>query len=361
MDLLNLMRASFPKSIDTSKPVFSALIANENSDAALQKQLLDLFAYMEEWTSTPDIYEQSGDLLIKTVTFFSYLEMFADETEKSLKNRFKAIFVRNHDKKWGTPTDIKNVFKQYFPHATVYLVENTNKIDATAGLGNLFLDGDINSYSPEGWSLTNCSVTSDARFSGKYGVTLSAANSDLSQSVNVSSASPYFLHFFLYGNVNVQIKDNNNKYWDFTSKTWKDAPINNYFETTDWNNETLYFITTGTASSVTVSFLYGGAESYIDYFRLFAKQPYGSFTVLVHFEGNTAVGAFGLAAGDSDPNIETTSPTPPQPRYSNYGYYNQAYLSGLAAGFAKDIYEDLLDYLRPQGVKGYLDILLRDI
>ena len=100
--------------------------------------------------------------------------------------------------------------------------------------------------------------------------------------------------------------------------------------------------------------------TFIDYFRLFAKQPYSSFTVIAHFEGNTASKAFGLAAGNADPNVETEESTPPQPRYGNYGYYDKSFLSGVPIGFASDIYEDLLDYLRAQGVRAFLDIVIKD-
>lgn len=362
MDLLEQLRGNFPKTIDKSKPLFSAIIANNNRNASIQKQLIDLFNYMKEWISTPDVYEQTGVMLEKTIRFFSFLERFADETEKSLKNRFGAIFVRNHDKRWGTAFDVKSVFKQYFPHATIYLVENTNKIDDTSpALANLFTDGDIETDSPTAWTLTNCSASPEARFSKGYGILMNQAGGILSQSVSVNGSSPYFLHFFLKGSVNVQIKDNHNKYWDYSTKTWKDTIVNNNFESVeDWNNQSLYFITSNNASSVTVSFNYNNQITYIDYFRLFAKQPYGSFTVIAHFEGESAVGAFGLAAGDADPNITTEEVTPPLPRYDNYGYYDKSFLSGVAAGFAQDIYEDLLDYLRAQGVRAYLDIVIKD-
>ena len=97
MDLLEQLRGNFPKTIDKSKPVFSSLIANNNGTAAIQKQLEDLFAYMKEWISTPNVYEQTGVMLDKTTRFFSFLERFADETDTSFKNRFAAIFIRNHD------------------------------------------------------------------------------------------------------------------------------------------------------------------------------------------------------------------------------------------------------------------------
>lgn len=361
MDLLAQLRGEFPKTIDKSKRIFSSLIANSNNDAAIQQQLVYLFKYMKEWTSTPDIYEQTGDMLTKTVSFFSFLERFTDETEKSLKHRFEAIFVRNHDQKWGTPYDVKNVFKQYFSHATIYLVENTNKIDATEpGLGNLFEDGDIETETPSGWTLTNCSATADARFSKSYGIEMNQAGGVLSQSVNINASSTYFLHFFLKGKITVQIVDNTGKYWDNQEKEWVNSATDSIFTAENWDNQSLFFITRSGVTSVTISFKYVDTVTYIDYFRLFAKQPYGSFTVIAHFEGDTAAGAFGLAGGNADPNIETESPTPPQPRYSNYGYYDKSFLSGVPIGFAKDLYEELLDYLRSQGVKAYLDIVVMD-
>lgn len=362
MELVNQIRGNFPKTIDKSKPIFSALIANDNGDASIQKQLQNMLDYMKEWTSTPDVYEQSGLMLEKTISFFSYLQAFADETETSLKNRFKAIFVRNHDTRWGTPFDVKNVFRQYFPHAEIYLVENVNKIDSTEPeLANLFEDGDISTATPDAWTLVNCSATKDARFSKSYGIEMDQADGVLSQTVNISSSSTYFLHFFLKGKINVVIESDNNKFWNNTTKTWAVTKVSNTFELEDWDNISLFFIIGSLDSSVTISFEYVDTLTYIDYFRLFKKQPYGSFTVIAHFEGDSAVGAFGLAAGDDDPNIETVEETPPQPRYGNYGYYDKSYLSGVPIGFATDIYEDLLNYLRAQGIRAFLDIVVKDI
>jgi hypothetical protein len=361
MELVNQIGSDFPKTIDKSKPIYSALIANNNGNAAVQKQIISILKYMKEWTSTPDVYQQTGLMLEKTINFFSYLERFADETEASLKNRFRAIFVRNHDTRWGTPYDVKSVFKQYFPHAEIFLVENVNKIDSTEpGLANLLLDGDIETDTPTDWNLTNCSATADARFSKSYGIEMDQAGGILSQDISISGDKTYFLHFFLKGKINVVIKSDNDKYWDNTDKEWKDSYVNNSFEKEEWNNCSLYFITRNDDSSVTISFEYDGVSTYIDYFRLFAKQPYSSFTVIAHFEGNTSVGAFGLAAGDSDPNIPDSGVTPPQPRYGNYGYYDKSFMSGLPIGFATDIYEDLLDYLKAQGVRAFLDIVIKD-
>ena len=193
MDLTNQLRSNYPKTIDKSKTLFSALIANDDNDAAIQKQLIDLFNYMKEWISTPNIYDQTGVMLDKTVSFFSFLTRFVDESEDSIKNRFKAIFVRNHDTKWGTVFDVKSVFKQYFPHATIYVVENTNKIDdPSPSLANLIVDGDIETDTPTAWTLTNCSASAEARFSKSFGILLNQSGAKLSQTININSGSTYF-------------------------------------------------------------------------------------------------------------------------------------------------------------------------
>jgi len=355
------------------------LIANDNGTASIQKQIVDLLKYMKEWTSTPDIYEQTGLMLEKTVKFFSYLEQFADETETSLKNRFRAIFVRNHDTRWGTCYDVKSVFKSYFPHADIYLVENVNKIDSVIpGEQNFIVDGDITTASPDPnvWHLTNCTADKDAAFSKAYGIKMDQASGSLWQEVedlpnrkliNDDPATyknlTYYLHFFMKGKINVRIYNSaNEKYWDKTSKSWKDTAVDNYFENEEWENCSIFFITDGDddTTNITLTFNYVDTETYLDYFRLFQKQTYSSFTVIAHFVGNTSMGAFGLAAGDSDPNDGLGAVTPPQPRYGNYGYYDKSFLSGVPIGFASDIYEDLLDYLRSQGVRAFLDIVIKD-
>ena len=504
MDLTEQIVGNFPKTIDKSKPIFSRLIANEDKNGVLQVQIEYLLAYMKEWVSTPNVYEQHGDMLDKTISFFSYLKPFVDETETSLKNRFRAIFVRNHDTKWGTPFDVKNVFKQYFPNADIYLAENTNKIDSTEpGLANILQDGDISTDTPTEWTLTDCEATGAARFSKSFGIEFKKSGGSLSQTVTVATTRevaepephyvqiPYYLHFFLSGKINVQITDKDGEYWDNSSKTWKATEVNNTFENAEWDNCSLFFIPKDTyeEEEITVSFHYAGivqsdlknfavndyngnvltseetltdctetygiinlvqesskasyetdvtyysepedadkniyglkfsckgrlsvtvkndnneywdldrkiwksteysneyfsngmsdkefdviinsgttkltveytiTPNYTDYFRLYAKQAYSSFTVIAHFEGYTASGVFGLAGGDDDPNIETQSETPPQPRYGNYGYYDKSFLSGIPTGYAQDIYEDLLDYLRSQGVRAFLDIVIRD-
>ena len=49
--------------------------------------------YMKEWTSTPDIYEQTGDMLTKTATFFNYCYLILRIIKKKISN-LPADYIR---------------------------------------------------------------------------------------------------------------------------------------------------------------------------------------------------------------------------------------------------------------------------
>ena len=63
--------------------------------------------------------------------------------------------------------------------------------------------------------------------------------------------------------------------------------------------------------------------------------------------------AMKLAPGNADPTDKIKD-------YKKYDYFDHAFITGVAAGFAQDIYNDLLNLLRAQGVKAYLEIVVKD-
>lgn len=292
MTIGETLKSNFPKSINKDGEIFKAMVANNNQNAAMESILNDVEKFTKEYYGTPDIYEQSGELLDKTVTFYTYLEQFVDETEEALKKRIAAIFVRNGDSVWGTPNNILNVFKQYFPSANIFLVENVNgQLDEGTIKGNLFPNGDVQE---EGnWVFSDPSVLSqEARFSKTYGLKLTEntwakqtmdipnedyatyetvegdtyesiaqmeyGNSELGNYIknyknnpaeltvgtvlDIPSRNVFFLHFFVNGNVKVSIKNNLNKYWDNSTLSWSDTLKQTSFSTNKWQDVYLYFL-----------------------------------------------------------------------------------------------------------------------
>lgn len=355
MTISEQLQSNFPGTISKEGEIFKAIVTDGKGGGAIDVILRDSKKYADEYINTPNIYEQTGDMLTKTISFFSYLERFANETEKAVKQRFAALFVRNHDKIWGTPYDVKNLFEQYFPTGTIYLVENTNYYrEGNIDNENLLSDGDLEEQLV--WTLTNCNYSQLARFSKSWGVELDNVNANLSQSVTINpEKKSYFLHFFMQGNLGVKISTQDGRFWNNTTKEWVLTDYINDFNSSEWDNKTLFFITDENITDITVEFV--GSTSgvgYVDYIRLFQKKAYPSFTIIAHFFGDAAKGALGLAPGTNDDEPAT------QTKYKNYGYYDQAHITGIKTGFSQEIYEDLLKYVKAVGVKAYIEVVNKE-
>lgn len=349
MTIKERLRFNFPKTFDTSQPNFSAIIANDKGDAAIEKVLTDLKNYMNEWKNSKNLYEQENTLLDKTASFISFLKRFNNETDKSYKNRLAAIFVRKNDNVWGTSLNIVHVFNQYFSSGKIFLAETTNDENL-----NLIKDFDFDSATSDKWNLTNAEISSDARFSKTYGVKFNQ-NGTLKQTIMLSDYNlkevnnVYFLHFFSKGNIKVQIKNTStNKFWD--GKEWKNSTSYIVKDSNDWTDQELSFIRLEDTNEIELSFI--SNDGLIDYIRLTQYIGYPTFTIYAQFEGANAKESLVLAPGQEDE--QGIMP------YEKAGYYEQSFLTGASAGHALDLYEDLLNYVRPQGVKGYLKIINKD-
>ena len=335
-DIKNRLISNFPITIKDNN-IFNALIGAEANSL---KNMLD---YTKEYTTKVNVYSQDGDMLSKTISFFSFLERLNGESEDGLKNRFAALFVRNNISPWGTIYSIKKVFKQYFQNAEIYVQENTRDISE-----NLIVDGDFEENSTL-WNFNKCNLTDIDKFSGQKSV-LFSQNSSLSQMIALEKNNCYTVHFFMKGEIKIKIKNTTNKYWDFENLTWTTENKAFSFNSNTWKNQSVFFIPN--TDSVTV-FFEGSSESYLDYVEVYKKKKNATFTVVCQFTGTSADGALVLAPGSNDPVNEKID-------RSMYGYYDHTFFTGLKTGFAKDVYNDLLQYLKPVGVQAFLNILVKE-
>lgn len=343
MTITDQLKSVFPKNVNKAGKVFSAIIAN-GKDAAIETIFKNAQKYIEEYVTTPNIYDQTGEQLLKTVDYFSYLEPFDNETEKALKQRFGAIFRRSGDTVWGTPHNVKNVFREYFPSATIYLAEGTNDITE-----NLLKNGDFEGDTD--WVLNNGAVRGqDDSFSKTYA--LSLVSGDASQTVTVLPNKTYSLHWFQKGKISVSVTDNANRYWN--GQTWVQDESKIEFETEEWNNKNLFIINDASVTEITISYHFVDNPAWVDYAQLYEKRNYHSFTIIAHFVSGASGGDVALAPGtDDDAPIE-------QAKYDNYGYYDSSYMTGVKTGYAMDLYNDLLNYVRGLGVRAYINICNQD-
>jgi hypothetical protein len=343
----DFLRSIFSTLVNKDDEVFKALFANADESGAVETIFNELETVRDEWCNNSDVYNQIGEILEKTMSYFSVLERFFEESDTSYKDRNALLFYRNGDTLWGDKWDILNIFKTYFGINQVFIVNDTNGIEE-----NLLLDGDFEEKNV--WILAGCAYDSSARFSKNVGVYFSSPGI-CKQIVSVNSNSTYFLHFFLRGNIGVQIKDNNNRYYDAAHGEFGEWVTNhaiNDFSASDWDAKRIFFLTDSQVNSVTISFI-GKVEgiALLDYVRLFKKDNYSSFTLIANFTGTYTSNTLGMSPGEDDP-VEMVD-------YNNMSYIEQSNIlgSGKEQG---SIYADLLNIVRPSGITAYVEIIEKE-
>ncbi len=363
MNVGDVLRESWSGNIDKNGEVFGAVFANDERNGAVEKCFTEIKEFCRTYTATPSVYEQTDEMLDKTVSFFSFLERFFNESDDSLKNRFRAIFYRNGNTTWGTPYDVKTVFKEYFHASDIYLLESTNDVDDS--LLQMISDTDFESGTTK-WKFSGCGLTGKASFSKAKGCEFpsSATDENAAQTITVNNSHVYFIHWFMNGNLRVRIKNNTTGlFWNSSAKTWNGSECFAEFEASKWSNKSLFFslknIETGD-SEIEISFWNVHCKScYLDYVLCFEKQLYPSFTLVVHYTGEMAKNAMSIAEGSKD-SLEENIPENIAVKKENWGYYNDAFITGPQSGYADDVYTELLEYVRSVGVKAYIEFLTRD-
>lgn len=306
----DFIRSVFPTLVNKIGTTFKALLADGEGGGTVEKIFEDLEETRKAWTENKSIYSQSGEQLQKTLAVFSVISQLQNESEATFLKRNELLFYRNGDKVWGDKWNILNIFKTFFNNQNIYLVNNTEKFE-----DNLLEDGNFERQNA--WTLEDSSYEREARFEETTGVLFNASGT-CKQSVNVNTDTSYFLHFFLKGNIRVQIQDNNNRYWNPNGGefgAWSNTEYSMHFESTDWDNKSFYFITDVNVSSVQVIFLYEpGYYAFLDYVRLNEKTGASTFSLVAVFEGVYSDETANLAPGTNDDIVAFD--------YDNMGYHS---------------------------------------
>jgi len=245
----DFIRSVFSTLVDKDDGVFKALFASPDETGTVEKIFNELEETRDEWCNTPDVYGQSGEMLEKSLSYFSILQRLFGEDDESLKERNSLLYYRNGDTIWGDKWNIIGIFKSYFRTDFIFIVNNTNLNEE-----NLLEDGDFEARNV--WALEDCVYDFDARFSERTGVLFNSPGT-CSQSVSVDGNSTYFLHFFLNGTIDVEIKDNNGRYWNKNRGEfgeWQSAPASARVSADGWGAESVFFFTDEETSGVTVKF-----------------------------------------------------------------------------------------------------------
>ncbi|MGP1491249.1 MAG: hypothetical protein ACTTI6_09350 [Treponema sp.] len=308
----DFIRSVFPTIVNKTGKLFKALLADkEYADGTIETIFNTIEKTRKEW-SERSVYQQSGEQLDRTLSVFSIIKQLQNESEQTFKNRNKLLFMRSGDRLWGNRQNILNMFKTFYNNQNVYLVNNTEPF-----ADNLLSDGNFEKQ--DAWILVDAVYAQEARFEETTGIFFNAAGT-CSQSVNVERGATYFLHFFMKGNIRVQITDNKSRYWHTTGGedsdgAWSEHEYAVSFVSKDWTNKSIFFFTDDTVSNVTITFLYDpGYYAFLDYVRLNKKTGASTFTLIAVFDGIYTDETASMAPGRHDDII--------QPDYSKQGYFS---------------------------------------
>jgi hypothetical protein len=304
------LRDSFSTLINKDGKIFKALVANPDGNGTLESIFNAIETVRKKWCNNPDIYNQAGEMLEKTMSFFSFLTRIFNESDESFKKRHELLFYRGGDTIWGDMWNIRKIFRLYFNTNNVWIINNTNSAEE-----NILEDGDFEAGTA--WELEMCSYDHEARFSERTGIKFNGLGT-CRQTVEANQDSTYFIHFFLDGKITLRIKDNNDRYWNPRAGefgAWGSSVVDSEFSSSGWDARSMYYLTDDLTSEITITF--SGIQNevaMIDYVRLFLKDGYSSFTLLVLFGGMYTEETMSLAPGKDDPIVRRD--------YEGFGHYS---------------------------------------
>jgi hypothetical protein len=333
--------------INKNDPVIQSILSDYEGNGATANEIEELVKFINYYTRTDDIRnhrDNSLDLIIKE---FTNLNRRVLEKDEIYLRRCLSITERKKDQVWGTKWNIKHIFETYFDGIEIFVAENTS--DA-----NLVINGDFE-VADEGWDIDGgAEISYSARFSGGRGLYFNRAAGSAAQSVELEEGA-YVLHFFLQGNVDVEVKDSAGKYWDMNRLEWLDNPAVNKFESGLWDDQSMFIkVLPEYGDVITVKFI--GTEEYVitlDYARLYRKLPYPTYTVIVKNDGYAVADkTLHLGRGIEDPDPAITW-------YPKESYFDSSYVVGKIGAYRQEVYFSLLDIIQPKGIRAFVETIER--
>ncbi len=131
---------------------------------------------------------------------------------------------------------------------------------------------------------------------------------------------------------------------------WKDDKFIHEFAAQDWN-DVYCFIHLDETTNLSIEFAPIEDESAcVDFARLFKKPEHPSYTITVQYEGYTLSPKnlhLGKGAADPADGID----------YAKESYFDHAYIIGRKGAYRDEVYQSVLDIVRPRGVEAFVEFV----
>jgi|GEM_PF-2252613 len=343
--------------IDKTDPVINAILSDENGEGAVANEAEGLARFVDYYTRTDDVRNHRGNSLEMLVRLFAKQRRRLLESDGIMLRRFLALTERKGDGIWGNALNMKHVIETYFRNIACYVAESTGE---TSILDNGDFESEV------AWTLGGGAAYSyPARFSGRRGLSFGGAGGEsCAQLVDrLVLSGIYTFHFFLCGKCGVVI-ENGGRFWNanaqrFSGDTvleWVDDEVVNVFESPGgWDNVFCFLVLLEDTRGLAIRFVgLEGETAYIDYARLFVKPLNSSYTLVLLYEGYAITGkTLHLAVDGEDPVAGVD--------YERESYFDNAFIVGPEGASGSRAFWDVLDTVRPQGIRAFAEFVGRAI
>jgi hypothetical protein len=367
-----VLRDAWAWCVNKEDAVFRALIAGKEGDpySVIEKMFADLERTRAAWCNESDIYELSGERLLKAMSALSVFDKYDQESEERYKERNRALYTRYGDTLWGDKWNIERLFKGYMKNDFVYVVNDAYPISETRLENGYFDDLDA------GWELSGgARCIKEARLAGWYGVALSGAGS-VAQEAALSGAAGqvYVLHFFCAGKVRARVTSFDGAralLWEAPEKI--DESVGRWTEDSggasctrgaenEWRPARVFFTLPEKDARVRFEFASGepGKTAAFDYARVFKKEAGESSWALISVFSTVAHEKALTLAPDGAGGAGGAGGAPLTIDYSRMSYIEDAHVLGAEQEHKKHLFSELLEVVKPAGIECVFEYLTRE-
>ena len=297
---------------------------------AIANELEYLRGYIDYIINANTIDTLESHFLDLVIAFFLNIKRISDESDESLRNRFKAYMQRNANPRWSTTWSFRDAFSYFFNKSDIYILESY-----ISDLDNELLNSDLENVTGndfDNWSkIEQGSSTVDVNnanpFSGstcaKFTVDSSSSRVLIEQTTSSLVAGNYKISLFakadavLPNGLYIAVKRSSDGYhYNFDTNAWQSAGTQKYFDL-DIAYKYLsayFFLNSSDAINLQiVRAVYSSYTFYVDRIRLGKVKTHPTVKVLIVTSGDLGSYAY-LDDGNIDQLIDRAdceSSTPP--------------------------------------------------
>ena len=361
--------------VDTNDAYFRSLWADASSvpelvveqsthfnGAAVENELEAVQAYADFMVQTNEIDDVSGTKLDAVAFRFLGLKRLFQETDANLRTRIKSFMQRRSSENWVGLGMIEDVVSHYVTSDTIHTASSA--VETNLAVNGTFAV-DLAGWSVNAAGASGVERSTNERFEGAASSRLytdaSGSTASIGQTISGFTAGTYRVNFFTRSarsdrpTIKVRIaRASDGHFWNGDAWQSGTADVSVSVPVGGWTWRGVPFILTR-RDDVTVSFVSASHKShevYVDLVEIGAACLYPFVDVFAVSSGQDA-SFMSLSGGDGDPVTGHD--------YDAKGYFDNSYIGGIGTPVTSTFIKNVIDMVRPAGVRVRYRHMNRDV